>query len=460
MRILVLCGFLGLIVLAATSARAAGESLWTKRYGYAYAGADYPKGMVVDKDGNIIVAGYSFGGAGTYYDYAVVKYDSAGRRLWAVRYNGGPNANDEPFGVAVDKSGNIIVTGAGSGTRGVGGLPDILTVKFSPAGKFLWARRYYATTDGAHEQGRAVATDRAGNVFVAGISSSTTNTYQNAVLIKYSPSGVRQWVRTYDAPFHDNDGYFAVAVDMDGNVFATGFSTQSGLHYQDVLTVKYDSAGVLQWRRLYNGEDSIEDWAESIAVDGKGNAVVTGSTGEACDTAEEVCYNYATIKYSPKGVRDWVAIYKPLPISDNMAHAVRVDGAGNVFVTGESAWQSAFYDFATVKYSPGGKQLWAKRYDGVGKGNDMAYNLAVDSNGNVSVVGQSYVSLDAEADFAVVNYSSAGTQRWVRRYNGPGGGMDMAFFVAVDAQDNVVASGFSLGDSTTAEDFVTVKYAP
>jgi uncharacterized delta-60 repeat protein len=447
-----------LLLLNTSWGEAAGERLWVKRYGNLYAGADYARGMVVDKDGNVIVTGQSLGYADTYYDYAVVKYGPAGNRLWVRRYNGGPGAYDEPFGVATDREGNIIVTGKGIGQRGVG-LPDIVTVKYSPAGVLQWARRYFGG-DAGHEEGRAVITDSAGNIYVAGIVSSTSNNYHDAVLIKYSPAGVRLWVRTYDAPFHDNDGYFAVAVDGADNVLAAGFSIQSGLNLSDVITAKYNPAGTRLWLRTYDDEEGLDDWAESIAIDKWGNAVVTGSQGESCDAEGGYCFSYATIKYSSAGIRQWVATYNPKPTSDDLAHAVRVDNAGNVYVTGESSWTSAFYDFATVKYSPAGNQLWAKRFDGVGHGNDMAYGLAVDSKGNVIVAGQSYASLDAESDFTVVKYSSGGARKWVRRYNGPGDGMDTSFCVAVDNQDNVYAAGFSLGQSTTAEDFVTIKYAP
>lgn len=458
-RTYLFCGLSALLLFfSATNAGAAGERIWVKRYGYLYAGADYARGMAVDKDGNVVVVGQSLGNADTYYDYAVVKYSPAGKRLWVRRYNSGQGAYDEPFGVAVDYAGNIIVTGKGFGHRGAG-LPDIVTVKYDPDGNLLWVRRYYGGEAG-HEEGRAVAADSEGNVYVAGIASSASNNYQDAALIKYSPAGVRLWVKTYDAPFHDNDGYFCVAVDGNDNVFAAGFSIQSGLNLSDVIIVKYNTNGARLWLRTYDDNEGLDDWAESIAIDKRGNAVITGSQGESCDAEGGYCFSYVTIKYSPAGVRKWVATYNPQPTSDDMAHAVRVDASGNVYVTGQSAWESAFYDFATVKYTPFGVQVWAKRYDGAGHGNDMAYGLAVDSKGNAIVAGQSYISLEVESDFTVIKYASGSARRWVRRYNGPGSGIDMAFFVAVDGKDNIYVSGFSLGKSTTAEDFVTIKYAP
>lgn len=157
--------------------------------------------------------------------------------------------------------------------------------------------------------------------------------------------------------------------------------------------------------RTCDDEEGLDDCAESIITDKWGNAVVTGSKGESCNAEGGYCFSYATIKYSPTGVRQWVATYNPQPTSDDMAHAVRVDASGNVYVTGQSAWKSAFYDFATVKYTPAGVQVWARRYDGAGHGNDMAHGLAIDSKGNVIVAGQSYISLEAESDFTVIKYA-------------------------------------------------------
>lgn len=443
-----------LVALATVQAEAAGERLWVRTYGYLYAGADYARGLAIDKNNNAIVAGQSLGWADTYYDYAVVKYSPAGVPLWKRRYSG-PTGYDEPFGVAVDKDGNVVITGLSFGTRGIG-LPDITTVKYSSAGQLQWVRRYYRGTAG-HEVGRAVTTDSAGNVYVAGIASSLTNNYEDAVLIKYSPTGTRLWARVYDAAMHDNDGYFALAVDGADNVIATGYSTQSGLNLQDFLTVKYDPVGTRQWVRTYNGEESFDDWAESVAVDNAGNVIVTGPRGEYCG---DHCYSFATVKYSPDGARLWARIYDPQPTSDDLPHAVKTDSAGNVYVTGESAWQSAFYDFATLKYAPNGTLLWSRRYNGPGDGNDSAYSLAVDSQGNVVVGGYSYVNLERYSDHTTVKYSPTGIVRWVRQYNGVGSDEDRAYFVGVDSGNNVYSAGFTVGAPTVGEDFVTIKYAP
>ena len=434
-----------------------GALRWVRTYNGFSNGADDARGVKVDSKGNIVVFGQSFGDAMSYYDYVVRKYTPAGALLWSQRINGVDNHNglDEPKAMTLDVQDNVIVTGLSLGTRGIG-LPDIMTVKLDTNGVIKWKKRYFLGDTG-HEAGNAVAADAAGNIYVAGKGSSTVNTYHDAVLIKYSPTGTQLWARRYNGLKNDNDEFLAVGVDTAGNAYVTGYTLVSYLNFQDVIVQKYSPAGTVLWTRLYNGTASIEDWGESLTLDPQGNVIVTGSRGEGC--SGNVCYSFLTLKYAPNGARQWVRIYNPLPQSDDLAHAVVANANGEVYVTGQSAWKSAFYDYATVKYSPTGAQLWVKRYDGPGKGDDKAYGLALDKAGNALVTGASYTNLAVYSDWATLKYTPSGAVAWTTRYDGPGHQMDMAFGVAAGPDGSVYAAGFS-NQSATGDDLTLIKYAP
>jgi hypothetical protein len=155
----------------------------------------------------------------------------------------------------------------------------------------------------------------------------------------------------------------------------------------------------------------------------------------------------------------WVRRYNAPGNGDDRAHALALDSQGNVYVTGESPGSGTGGDYATRKYSPSGQLLWAKRYNGPGNDIDYAWDLALDSQGNVYVTGYSTGS-GTGGDYATLKYSPSGQLLWAKRYNGPGGsnGFDDAYALALDSQGNVYVTGASWG-SGTGYDYATIRYS-
>jgi len=219
------------------------------------------------------------------------------------------------------------------------------------------------------------------------------------------------------------------------------------------LFVSESHAQTVEWANRYNGPGNSSDSAYALAVDAQGNVYVTGySTGDGpgCD--------YATIKYSAGGDQLWAKRYNGPGNDNDEARALAVDAEGNVCVTGYSAGVDSSYDYTTIKYSPSGLLLWAKRYNGPGSGTDSARALAVDAQGNVYVTGQS-TGVDSGTDYRTIKYSASGDRLWMRRYNGPGNSYDEAQALAVDAEGNVYVAGCSAGDGSSSDDYATIKYS-
>jgi hypothetical protein len=84
----------------------------------------------------------------------------------------------------------------------------------------------------------------------------------------------------------------------------------------------------------------------------------------------------------------WVAHYNGgFARTTNEAVTLRLDGQGNIYVTGQSANLNGDLDWATIKYTPDGKEQWVLREDGPAHGTDRATAIAVDGAGNVYVAG-------------------------------------------------------------------------
>ena len=437
-------------------AAADGALLWERRYNGPANGEDYANAVAVDGNGNVVVTGSSWNTTNE-LDYYTVKYAAAdGALLWEKRYNGAGNNNDRPYAMAVDRSGNVVVTGSSNGDYYVGSDNDYYTAKYAAMdGALLWEQR-------GNGGGYALTVDVNGNAFVTGSSwNGTNNDYYTA---KYAAAdGALLWEKRHNDPANDADYAQAVAVDSSGNVVVTGFSDYSvfGWRQSDYYTAKYAAVdGVLLWEKRHAGPAYSDGIRPALALDGGDNVILTGYSWNGTND------DYYTAKYAvADGALLWERHYDSPAKSQDYATAAVVDPRGNVVVSGVSyngAWYSPTpdSDCYTAKYAAAdGALLWEQRYDGLATvgANDEARAVAVDRSGNVVVTGSSgngpYTS-----DYYTAKYGATdGRLLWEKRFHAPGN-WQHATALALDNSGNVVVTGFS-GELFRADDYYTAKYA-
>jgi dienelactone hydrolase len=205
------------------------------------------------------------------------------------------------------------------------------------------------------------------------------------------------------------------------------------------------------WVRRYNGSGNGGDEPTGLAIDDSGYVYVTGGIYTSGSG-----YDYGTIKYYPNGDTAWVRSYNGPGNDEDAGCAIAVDDSGYVLVTGYSWDSGTLNDYTTIKYRPNGDTVWVRRYNGPASGDDLAWAIAVDDSGNVYVTGQSPGSGTLN-DYATIKYHPNGDTAWVRRYDGPANSQDCASCIAVDSSSNVYVTGYSVG-SGTSWDYATIKY--
>lgn len=406
--------------------------IWSTYYGGI--GIDESHCVTTDNLGNIYLAGQtdspngiSSGGfqdsIGGLTDAYLVKFDALGNRLWATYY-GGINDEDD-IRVATDTLGNVYLAGwtysdsaiASGGFQNIyGGLGDAFLVKFDAAGNRLWATYYGGS---AIENGLGVSTDISGNVYLTGLSYSTSNIasggFQNsmagifdAFLVKFDSSGNRIWATYYGGI--DQEVGQSVVTDISGNVFISGWTkSASGIAsggFQntfggllDAFLVKFDSTGNHLWSTYYGGTG--QDFGWSISADLSGNICLAGWTQSISNIASggfQNTYGGNTdgflVKFNGSGVRQWATYYGgPDP---EETEDVAIDPSGNIYLAGDTYSASGIASGGfqnnllgtenefVVKFDSIGSRLCATYY---GQMHDEYGKVAVDDYGSVYLVG-------------------------------------------------------------------------
>ncbi|HEX7955784.1 MAG TPA: SBBP repeat-containing protein, partial [Pyrinomonadaceae bacterium] len=438
---------------------------WGALYNGPSNGGEVAPIMALDASGNVHLTASSYG-VGSGQDIVTVKYDTAGRQLWAARYGNPDNRAEYSEDIAVDAQGNVYVTGTawrGNNFDGGSGY-DFITIKYDSGGNQQWVRFYTGTSDA---YGVALEPDAAGNLYVTGRSYFTRadgSLANQTVTLKYDAAGNLLWTRAYAG----QAGRGAVPVDLRrdaaGSVYVAGVvgvTTASGALDNDLAVVKYDAAGNLLRAAQYDspGTNVVDfDAAVRLHVGAGGVFLVGSSWPDQCCEVTRSRYDSVLLKFDAELGLQWAARFG-LP-GDQTSETPRdlvSDAAGNVYVVGVSSSQSREGDAFTLKYNAAGQLLWQRIFEGATYQHADPSGVVLDPAGGVQV-GMESIGATGNYDYTLVGYLADGTQSGVRRFNGPANLDDFLADVEADAAGNVYLTGITFTNNT-GPDLFTLKVA-
>jgi hypothetical protein len=442
--------------------------------------------------------------------FVVGKYDAAKPLVIdpALQYSTylGSSGDDQGFAIAVDESGNAYVTGATSSPlfpykNGFqenygGGLQNAFVTKIKTNGTSI----VYSTFLGGNisDAGLAIAVNGPGNAFVAGSTASpnfpTENPIQaalagvqNAFITELNPQGSSLVYST----FLGGDGVDSatgIALDPTGNVYIAGATTSSNFPTvsafqsalagtQNAFVAELNSIGsMLSFSTYLGGNQS--DSGSGIALDGSGNAYITGTT-TSTNFPTAAAYQPQLAGASDVFVTEMKSDGSGLLYStylgggdSDVGGGIAVDTSGNAYVAGGTsssnfpvvnAFQATLAsasDAFVTKLNAGGASLAYSTYLG-GTSGDQAYAAAVDSSGNVYVTGQTrsadfptenafQPSLAGTANAFITSFSSSGALVFSTFLGGSG--PDIGSGITVDSSADVYVTG-----STDSSNFLVVN---
>ena len=386
-------------------------------------GSDYFTSLTNDPSNNIYLSGYTTSSSmistsgshqinyGGNVDGMLIKLSSACVLLWSTYYgatdwdsfNDVKATNSDVYTIGTTNNSNSIST-SGVHQTSKAGAYDNFIVRFNSQGIRQWGS-YLGGDD--YEDPGDLAIDANGDLYIVGGTKSTSGIatsgshqvsfggYYDGYLVKFSPTGIRQWGTYYGGSQYD---YVTdVAIDASGNIYLSGNTTStssiatSGSHqvsyggFGDGFIVKFNSSGVRQWGTYYGNNQP--DSLYSITIDGSSNIYSVGSSAST------------------------------MGIASVGAHDTTTDGSVDAFI---------------VKFNSSGIRQWATYYggDGIGSGYDVGFGVASDfannvymggvtkSSNGISTNGVHQTDIAGERDGFIVSFSSSGIRQWGTYYGG------------------------------------------
>ncbi len=349
----------------------------------------------------------------------VVKLDSSCNHVWSKGY--GDSSDTEALAVAVDSTGNVLVTGAFKGTPNFGGGSlsnpktgkwQMFVLKLNSSGNHVWSKSFGADKE---ERGNGVAVDSADNVLLTGEFKGSidfgggalngVNGKADVFAAKLSSSGSHVWSKRF-GDSNDDIGN-AVAVDAANNVLLTG-EMKGTIDFgggtltapgggSDVFVAKLDSNGTHVFSNNFG--DASHQRGHGIAADTQGNVVLTGEMEGSADfgggsLSSAGSEDIFVVKLGPTGTH-----LLSSPFGDgnpHLGHAMTADTTGNISITGEMEGSVDFgggalssaggADIFVVKLDAFFGHLWSKNFgDG---GEQRAYGIASNSSNQLWLTGE------------------------------------------------------------------------
>jgi hypothetical protein len=356
---------------------------WQKTFGGT--NDDEAFSILVLPDNNYVVAGFSSSNNGDvighhnpppgFYapDFWIIKIDNLGNLLWNKSFGG--QQSDVANSIVITKDNGFTINGYTSSHDGdVLGLhgfsDDAWVVKTDSLGNILWQKCF-----GSYESDNSfqiINTTDSGYIFIGETNSNDGDLAgagyhgnQDALVIKISKNGTRQWTKSLGGSSPDggrsiqqmDDGGFLIASSTnsnDGNV--------SGLHNSfstDVWVVKLDSVGSIKWQKCYGGIGS--DFPSELVLTHDGGAAIlaTASSNDGDVTNPIGGFDLWLIRIDSIGN---IIFQKCLgSIYDEISESICTTSDGGFAVVGDVT-----FDNGMVNGTHGSSDFWLCKVDSVG----------------------------------------------------------------------------------------------
>jgi ribosomal protein S11 len=293
----------------------------------------------------------------------------------------------------------------------------------------------YGGTDG--DGASSVQQTSDGGYIVSG-GTSSFGAGGDILLIKKDANGNIQWAKTYGGA--NGEGAFSVQQTSDGGYIVAGGTRSFGAGWYDIFLIKTDANGNITWAKTYGGTGY--DEASSVQQTSDGGYIVAGYTSSFGAGGDDIFL----IKTDANGNVIWAKTYGGT--SWDEAFSVQQTSDGGYIVAG---WTYSFgagdANIFLIKTDANGNIIWAKTYGGAN--GERASSVQQTSDGGYIVAGWTYSFGAGDADIFLIKTDANGNIIWAKTYGGTG--YDEASSVQQTSDGGYIVAGgtrsFGAGDA-------------
>ncbi|MEO0085897.1 MAG: hypothetical protein ABIK37_04635 [candidate division WOR-3 bacterium] len=390
-----------------------------------------------DSSGNVYVCGSNE------YEMLVAAVRPDGSELWTWRYVPPAGSEAEARDITYGSDGNLYVCGY------VSGEDDdcaFCIVSLTSSGTERW-RYEWSDPSVYYLDARGVIMGGDGNVYACGMVEND-DTYQDVFVVSVTSGGSVRWTFAYDGGVGGLDEARDIIWGPDGNVHVCGTATPTDTSYADFAVLSLTPAGGLRWLHVYSPAAGVYHAAFRLVSDGQ----ALFAAGVSCTENYEprIC----VVSVATTGARRWV--YERGTGSDyNRACDIIAGANGRVFVSGTIGDGSGYSDAVVIGLDSLGHEQWDWTWSNSANSEEVACGLALTSDGNIAVAGETY-SMPGRGDILAASLTQSGAERWVRTIDGPASSYDGAEAVLAGPSGSAFCVG-GITDTLTSSDMAVLR---
>lgn len=275
--------------------------------------------------------------------------------------------------------------------------------------------------------------DGYGNLIVVGVENESGGNYiSNAFIMKISHTGNIVWQRKLSGS--DNMMFNGVDIDSSGNIYAVGQEEATESSKINAFIAKFTANGALVYQKKFGDDQS--EYPERILIDESDNVYIVGYEVDAINANNGFLIKLDTSANISWQVNLGCAYYTRF-------FDVNVDTNGNVNVVGWDRASGSIAHAIIVQYNgSNGGINWQKKMNG--EKQNYFYKIASDSSGDLYAVGTDLNSGVTYESMIFKISATDGSVIWKKTL----GGSSSDYFedIRIDAENNIYVAGHSMGN--------------